>query len=307
MEELFKSVKAHLYDRSSSPLFGAFMLSWSVWNYRVLTILFSDENIEDKFSAIDKQFESFDFLTLQINGAHIDGFLIPALFALFYIYIYPVISEPVYKFSLEKRRKLREIKQASDDLRLLSVEDSRAIYKELALAKARHGEEVEKYNKQNSENQKSINELQTELDKIKDEQNKNSQGASESKPFDANEFSENVGFENALLESVNKISLIRYSKLKYPGRGISKGWQERFLKDVDKTNYKIIGDIDAAVNKAILAVETYRRDNPNTFNYGTDYISKSMGFVDPDFRAQHSWSSETQEAFKNYEHLVDRG
>ena len=283
------------------------MLSWSVWNYRVLTILFSDENIEDKFSAIDKQFESFDFLTLQINGAHIDGFLIPALFALFYIYIYPVISEPVYKFSLEKRRKLREIKQASDDLRLLSVEDSRAIYKELALAKARHGEEVEKYNKQNSENQKSINELQTELDKIKDEQNKNSQGASESKPFDANEFSENVGFENALLESVNKISLIRYSKLKYPGRGISKGWQERFLKDVDKTNYKIIGDIDAAVNKAILAVETYRRDNPNTFNYGTDYISKSMGFVDPDFRAQHSWSSETQEAFKNYEHLVDRG
>jgi len=44
MDDIFKSIKAFLYDRVASPLFGAFVTAWSIWNYRVISILLSDEN-----------------------------------------------------------------------------------------------------------------------------------------------------------------------------------------------------------------------------------------------------------------------
>lgn len=51
MGEIIKSMKAFLYGRSSSPLFGAFIVSWAVWNYRVIITLLSNEKLADKFTV----------------------------------------------------------------------------------------------------------------------------------------------------------------------------------------------------------------------------------------------------------------
>ena len=42
MGDIIKSIKAYLYDRAASPLIGAYITAWSIWNYRVFIIIFTD-------------------------------------------------------------------------------------------------------------------------------------------------------------------------------------------------------------------------------------------------------------------------
>jgi hypothetical protein len=82
MEDIIKSIKAFLYDRSSSPLFGAFIISWMAWNYRLLMLVLSDTEIDKKFKDIDKYFDpvvweigkySFSIPTEILNGFIVPG------------------------------------------------------------------------------------------------------------------------------------------------------------------------------------------------------------------------------------------
>ncbi|MBL4588711.1 MAG: DUF1413 domain-containing protein, partial [Alphaproteobacteria bacterium] len=127
-EDTFKSIKAFLYDRSVSPLFGAFIAAWSVWNYRVIAILLSDEKISDQFDKIDGLYPSLLIPNINYDvGVFAYGWFPPMILTFFYIYVYPMLAEPVYKFSLSKQIKLKEIKQAEEDNELLTVEQSRHI------------------------------------------------------------------------------------------------------------------------------------------------------------------------------------
>ena len=53
IDELWKSIKATLYDRASSPLLGAFAVSWFVWNYRMVVVVFADLEPTAKFDLIN--------------------------------------------------------------------------------------------------------------------------------------------------------------------------------------------------------------------------------------------------------------
>jgi len=120
------SIKATLYDRASSPLFGAFVLAWCIWNYRVIAILFSGEDINIQFAAIDHRFALLivPYINFEL-GLILHGLLIPMGIALFYIFLYPRLSIPVYERSLEDQKELRRLKQEKEDNELLSVEESR--------------------------------------------------------------------------------------------------------------------------------------------------------------------------------------
>jgi hypothetical protein len=41
VNEIVKSAKAQLSERIASPLIGSFVISWCLWNYKFLVILFS--------------------------------------------------------------------------------------------------------------------------------------------------------------------------------------------------------------------------------------------------------------------------
>ena len=169
MDDIFKSIKAYLYDRAASPLFGAFIIAWSIWNYRVFVIIFTGEreSIVSKFNEIDALFKSFEVniwnLAIPINGTFYHGFLIPALLTISYLYLYPFLAKPVYEHSLKKQKELREIKQEEEKNRLLSVEESREIYKRLSEMQAEHERDVESYTKQISSLNQSINDLEGQL------------------------------------------------------------------------------------------------------------------------------------------------
>jgi hypothetical protein len=136
MEEFVKSIKAFLYDRTTSPLFGAYATAWCCWNYRVIVaVLNGDTGLESKMKFID---DYFGVVTYQIGsnnyyvwGQVIHGILGPILLTLLYLFIYPLLAKPVYEHSLGKQKELREIKQSIENQRLLTVEESRKIMTEI--------------------------------------------------------------------------------------------------------------------------------------------------------------------------------
>lgn len=169
MDDIIKSIKAYLYDRYTSPLIGAFIVAWAIWNYRVFLAVFAgkEKTDEEIFTQIDKLFSSLDITVFDfaftINGSFYNGLFMPGLITVAYLYIYPLLAEPVYEHSLKKQKKLREIKQQEEENRLLSVEESREIYRRLADLQAEYSNDIESYNKQISSLNKTIKDLESEL------------------------------------------------------------------------------------------------------------------------------------------------
>lgn len=167
MQDILTSIKAYLYDRSVSPLIGAFIAAWTAWNYRFFIILLSEglTTPADKFKEIDLLFAPYSFLiwnhNITISGRLIDGALAPAIVALIYLYLYPLIAKPVYEHSLNKQKELREIKQAQEDQRLLSVEESRELYRQLAQMQSKHQNEIDSLNSQISAQSSYIEKLES--------------------------------------------------------------------------------------------------------------------------------------------------
>lgn len=107
-----------------------------------------------------------------------------------------------------------------------------------------------------------------------------------------------------LSQPVDFDTLLAYTIWKFPSLPTSEQWNERLGRDLDLRAYPTLAQINAAVELAKPAVAAYCAENPNWFKTGTDFITKSLGFVDPAFRAKHAFAQRTREAFGNYEYLL---
>lgn len=110
-----------------------------------------------------------------------------------------------------------------------------------------------------------------------------------------------------LAQPLDYETLLAYTRWKYPELPASDKLNLRLLQDLDQTSYPSLAQIDAAVERAKGAVEVYRRENPDWFKFGTDFITKSLGFVDDTFLTKHGFASKTRDAIANYRHLVKAG
>lgn len=172
MEEVIKSIKAFLYDRTVSPLFGAFAVAWLGWNYRVvMAVLDGSASLAEKMSFLDGYFADdrlFQMAGLSfhvIGGGHlVNGLLMPAIFTFVYIYVYPKLAQPVYLSSLENLRNLRELKNKQDGLRLLTLDESRRLQKEIEQLRSKSEEEVANYRKRIESLVETINSLEDKKD-----------------------------------------------------------------------------------------------------------------------------------------------
>ena len=182
MQDIFISIKAYLYERAASPLTGAFAVSWVVWNYRFFVVLFSDglSTPSSKFAAIDQLLDvdklPFGEYLWPCIGPFVHGLLMPAAIALFYLFIYPVMAQPVYQYSLVKQRQLTLIKQKQESETLLTAEQSRNILREIAQIKKQHADEVDDLNDQISKLKTSyeseLAQYRSERSKLEEEINK---------------------------------------------------------------------------------------------------------------------------------------
>jgi hypothetical protein len=118
LNELWDSTKSNLTDRLSSPLIGSFLVSWCLWNWRFLVILFSDASISQTFNMIESI--SFpDFKSILIFGV-----ACPLITSLVYIFLYPLPARFVYGYTLNQSRKNNELRQSISKETLLTQEES---------------------------------------------------------------------------------------------------------------------------------------------------------------------------------------
>lgn len=135
-DELTKSVKASLYERAISPLFGTFVISWAVWNYKFIFVLISSMPVDEKLDYIDT------FIYFDIWSCILIGFIYPLITALLFIFIYPYPALYVYKYWQEKQKKLKEAKQSIEDETPLTIEESRNIRRELFQLESEYDKEL---------------------------------------------------------------------------------------------------------------------------------------------------------------------
>lgn len=121
LDEFKKTLSSQLAERVTSPLGGSFVISWALWNYKFIVILFSNNTATTTFSLIERiAFPSF-WATLT------NGILFPLLTALAYIFIYPYPSRFIYKFTRERQREISIIRQQIEDETPLTTAESREL------------------------------------------------------------------------------------------------------------------------------------------------------------------------------------
>lgn len=134
-EQVIKSVQAQISERTASPLMGSFLLSWCLWNYKFLVILFSSASVSRTFDLI----ETVAFPNLSV--ILLKGVLLPAMTAAAYIFLYPYPAKYVYEFSRMRQKEINDIKRRIEEETPLTIEESRKIRAELARIEAEHSEQ----------------------------------------------------------------------------------------------------------------------------------------------------------------------
>lgn len=115
-DEIKKSISATLYERTASPLFGAFLFSWLVWNWKIIVLLFftSSEEIEvTKFEFIDNNL-------LNVWS----GVIYPVISTALILTGYAWLSEKAYKLWLYFEKKKSDSKQEIEKTKRLTIEQS---------------------------------------------------------------------------------------------------------------------------------------------------------------------------------------
>ena len=140
IDEIVKSAKAQLSERIASPLIGSFAISWSLWNYKFLVILFSAASVSQTFALIDTMVFPTTW-SLILNGV-----LLPAATTFAYIFLYPYPAKYVYEFTRRRQKEINEVRQRIEDETLLSIEESRNIRAEVLQSEKAHQEIVDRLN-----------------------------------------------------------------------------------------------------------------------------------------------------------------
>ncbi|WP_318440071.1 hypothetical protein [Photobacterium leiognathi] len=175
------SIKAYLYEKSTSPLLGSLVISWCAWNYKFLLMLVSGLSFPDKLRYINILYSN-DY------ECYFQGMLLPLLTSILYLFVFPYPAQFVYKFSLGKQKALNELKNQIQENELLTLEQSRAIrnqlaerekyFEELIERKDRaledKGRELEAKDKEVRDLQKSLFELEEEYDELSKNKSVNS-------------------------------------------------------------------------------------------------------------------------------------
>ena len=101
-----------------------------------------------------------------------------------------------------------------------------------------------------------------------------------------------------LAQPIDHETISAYTRWKYPNLPVKENLQELLIRDLDHSRFRTLRDIEDAIVRAIDAVEAYSKEAPDLFTFGTDYITKSMGFADDHFRQAHGFGSQTRQTFQ---------
>jgi F0F1-type ATP synthase membrane subunit b/b' len=117
-DDLSKSLGTVIDERLSSPLVSSFVLSWSLWNYKVFFILFADMPLAARFEWMHaERFSGMHFLS--------NGIGLPLIFAILYLYALPIPAQEVYRIWRINQKKNDDIKAEYDNLKPIHPDQAR--------------------------------------------------------------------------------------------------------------------------------------------------------------------------------------
>ncbi|HEX7966215.1 MAG TPA: hypothetical protein VF651_10925 [Gammaproteobacteria bacterium] len=118
--EFFKEIRLAVTERLTSPLVGTYWISWLIWNFKFVLIVFSGLEIIQKLQLIHDEMFWNGWGYLWTYGG-------PTAMTFLFIFVYPFPAQVVYEFRLKFQRRLRLVRQRVEDETLLSAEDARAL------------------------------------------------------------------------------------------------------------------------------------------------------------------------------------
>lgn len=102
MEETFKKIFEPFKERTKSPFYSAFVVSWLIVNWRIIYFIFTNEMItggKHKYNYLE------EFLQLCSTQGFLNLLFYPLVFTSIYIFIIPIIDLFVFKYSENKRQQ----------------------------------------------------------------------------------------------------------------------------------------------------------------------------------------------------------
>lgn len=154
MEDIVNAFKATLYERIASPLASAFAVSWLIWNFKlVLLVFFSDGWIVLEEGIHQYYFASVDWLipSRLLDGGHyligvaFSNLVMPSVITAAYIFLYPKLAEPVYSFTIRKNVKLKQLKIEAEETTPIDQREARELYRKLSQLQIEFDEETRRY------------------------------------------------------------------------------------------------------------------------------------------------------------------
>ena len=113
--------------------------------------------------------------------------------------------------------------------------------------------------------------------------------------------------DDLLGQEINHHTLTEYASYKFPKMTISEYWQDALISDLNLSRYKKIEDLDNLVSKALPLIEGFAKKSPYLFRHSTDYITKSLGLLDPEFLRKHNFAAEAREELSKIRELNRTG
>ncbi|AWV97253.1 hypothetical protein [Arcticibacterium luteifluviistationis] len=160
ISELRKSISAILYERAISPLYGTFILSWLIWNWRIWYLtFFVDERIlgQNKVKYIEREYLTWDFLAFY-----------PIASTAVLLILVPFLANAAYRLGLKFQKTRTNDKNYFEDRQLLTSEQSRELKRELRSKDAEFENYETKSKLQIKELEEEIKALYIEMDNKKE-------------------------------------------------------------------------------------------------------------------------------------------
>lgn len=135
LEDLYGSARELVTDRFSSPFIFSFLVSWIIFNYRAVIIIFTNVSeklsIDFKLSLIHQNLisSSFNIPSLE-NTILLNAFIWPFLAACFYTFIYPFADYYITRFTLDRKVNIRNARTAAEGKIIYSQKDVQKIYQQ---------------------------------------------------------------------------------------------------------------------------------------------------------------------------------
>ena len=148
-----KSVDNILYERLTSPLFGAFSFSWCLWNWKIFYLTFFVESkvVGNKIEYIIKNYSQIENILLN-----------PIFSTLFLILIYPLIATGAFWVSLKFENLKINLRNDLQKKQLLSIEQSISLREEVR-------NQDEKFDRLLTKKNEEISSLSNELNNYKNQ------------------------------------------------------------------------------------------------------------------------------------------